>query len=428
MKSIRRTPAILILLCLVAVWIFAGTVLFPRMVSAMYAGKSLPFFNQMISGRSPHPLDFYLVKVRYYFMVGLLLQAAAALIIMLSPRGLPVWSAIRTAWMRYWFRATPTIYAGVARIACVSCALALMLPSAYGSFNHLERLSQLPSTMYHPLLINRIALLPFGPEVQVSDVAILSVFWLTFAIGVLSLVGFWTNASLLLFTLGYAFLTAYKNSFGDFHQTEPILLITMGALALAPSGRSFSADAWFESRRCGSGSWTGAGTRSVYAAWPLLLSQAFLALVYLDSGIQKLYSSGLDWINGSTLGYYLVSDGVNRGSQLAGLLLDHPTFVQYLSIASLVFETTFWLVLLKPRLAWVYVPAGLCFHLANAILKIATIWEFMVVYVVFIPQLVGAWRASPLTFLRGAADPEPAEDPTLAKGGNVPSEFAASAS
>jgi hypothetical protein len=290
-----------------------------------------------------------------------------------------------------------------------------MLPSTYGGFNHLDRLSQLPAVMYHPLLFNRIVLLPLGPGFHLSTTGALAIFWLTFATGVVAFIGFRTNAALLLFTFGYTFLTAYKNSFGDFHQTEPVLLITMATLALAPSGRSLSLDAWIESRRHGSGSWTGMGTCSIYAAWPLLLSQAFLALVYLDSGIQKLHFSGFEWVNGSTLAYYLVSDGVNRGSQLAGLLLEHPAFVQFLSIVSLVFETTFWLVLLKPRLVWLYVPAGLCFHLANAILKIAVIWEFMAVYVIFIPQLVGAWRASPFTFLRRATDPETVDDPDVAR-------------
>ena len=71
MKSIGRTPVMLALLGLVAVWIFAGTVLFPRILAAMYAGKSFPLFNQMIAGRSMHPLDFYLVMVRYLFLFGL---------------------------------------------------------------------------------------------------------------------------------------------------------------------------------------------------------------------------------------------------------------------------------------------------------------------------------------------------------------------
>jgi hypothetical protein len=418
MKSIRRTSAILILLCLVAAWIFAGTVLFPKMIAAMYAGKSLPLFNQMIAGRGPHPLDFYLVKVRYFFLVGLFLQGAAALLILLTPRSLPVWQSIRTAWMRYWFRPTPTIYLGLARIICVGSALALMLPTAYGHFNHIANLSRLPPAMYHPLLVNRIVLSPLGPGFHLSATATLSIFWLTFAIGVFAFIGFRTNASLLLFTFGYTFLTAYKNSFGDFHQAEPILLMAVGAMALGPSGRSVSLDAWVESRRQGSGNWIGAGTWSVYAAWPLLFSQAFLALVYLDSGFQKLYFSGLDWMNPSTLGYYLVTDGVNRGSHLAGLLLEHPGLIQSLAVASLVFEMTFWLVLLKPRLAWVYVPVGLGFHLANAILKMADLWEFMAVYAVFIPQLVGAWRVSPLTFLRRVAEPD-TEYPELVQGGNL---------
>ena len=366
-----------------------------------------------MSAKSSHPLDFYMGKLRYVFLIGLFVQAAAALPFLLAPCELSVWGAIRIAWMRYWFRPTRTVYLGIVRIVCVGSALALMLPSACGSFNHLAHLSQLPSAMYHPLLINRLVLLPLGRGFHLSGTETLAIFWLTFAVGVLALIGFRTNIALLLFTFGYAFLSAYKNSFGDFHQTEPVLLVTIGALALAPAGRSLSLDAWIESRQQGHGSWIGAETSSIYAAWPLLLSQAFLALVYLDSGLQKLYFSGLEWMNASTLGYYLLRDGVNRGSELAGLLLAHPGVVQCLSIVSLAFEATFWLVLLKPRLAWVYVPLGLGFHIANAILKIAAIWEFMAVYVVFIPQLVGVWRTSPLTFLRRAADGTMAADSDL---------------
>jgi Vitamin K-dependent gamma-carboxylase len=411
----RRSRVLLVLACSIAAWIFANSVLFPKIIAAIYAGKSLPVLNNMMSAKSLHPLAFYVARLHYVFFIGLFLQIAMALPFLLAPRSLPVSCAIRTAWMRYWFRPTPTIYLGLARIICVGCALALMLPSPYGGFNQLVGLSQLPSAMYHPLLINRIMLLPLGPEFHLSATGALTIFWLTFATGLLALIGFRTNIALLLFTFGYAFLTAYKNSFGDFHQAEPVLLVTIGALAVAPSGRSLSLDAWIESRQSGSGSWIGTATWSVYAAWPLLLSQSFLALVYLDSGIQKLYFSGLEWMNGSTLGYYLVNDGVNRGSRLAGMLVAHPDLVWYLSIASVAFETTFWLVLLKPRLAWVFVPAGLCFHLANAILKVAALWEFMAVYVVFIPQLIGAWRASPFTFLSRAADPETGEDLELAK-------------
>src|SRR5918996_4552413 len=240
MKSTSHGRVLLILACSFLAWILAFAVLFPRMIAAIYAGQKMG-------------------KLRYFFFVGLVLQAAGALLLLLAPRGLPVWSAIRTAWMRYWFRPTPTIYLGLARLVCVGCALALMLPGPYTHFNHLEDLSRLPSVIYHPLLINRIALLPLGSEFQLSAQATLAVFWLTFAVGMLALMGFHTNPSLLLFTFGYAFLTAYKNSFGTFHQAEPILVMAIGALAMGPSGRTLSLDAWIESHRYRSGNWIGTG-------------------------------------------------------------------------------------------------------------------------------------------------------------------------
>src|SRR5205809_6585414 len=135
MKLTQHHRVSLILACSIAGWAFVCNVLLPGLVATMYAGNSFPILNQMISGRSLYPLNFYLAKIRYCFLVGLCLQAAAALPFLLAPRGLPVWRAIRTAWIRYWFRPTPTIYLGIARVVCVGAALALMLPSSYGHFN-----------------------------------------------------------------------------------------------------------------------------------------------------------------------------------------------------------------------------------------------------------------------------------------------------
>ena len=48
----------------------------------------------------------------------------------------------------------------------------------------------------------------------------------------------------------------------------------------------------------------------MFAAWPLRLIQILFALVYFDAGLSKLHASGLDWVNGYTLQYYLATDAI----------------------------------------------------------------------------------------------------------------------
>jgi hypothetical protein len=51
----------------------------------------------------------------------------------------------------------------------------------------------------------------------------------------------------------------------------------------------------------------------------------------------------------------------------------------------ILFQATFWLAVLFPKLRRVYVPAGLCLHLGILVTLNAPFYQWMVLYAVFIP-------------------------------------------
>jgi hypothetical protein len=55
-------------------------------------------------------------------------------------------------------------------------------------------------------------------------------------------------ATLLLFAAGNVFLQSVVYSFGEFHHPEGLMMIGLVVLALSPSGRALSLDAWWATR------------------------------------------------------------------------------------------------------------------------------------------------------------------------------------
>jgi hypothetical protein len=84
--------------------------------------------------------------------------------------------------------------------------------------------------------------------------------------------------------------------------------------------------------------------------------------MYLSAVVNKLSRSGLDWPNGFTLQYYMIQDGLRWGNPLGMWLGQHHILVLVLQWFTLLFQATFVLAVLFPKLRWIYVPIGLGFH------------------------------------------------------------------
>jgi hypothetical protein len=125
--------------------------------------------------------------------------------------------------------------------------------------------------------------------------------------------------------------------------------------------------------------------QSELAGWPIKLLQWFFVLMYLSAVKSKLSASGLDWANGYTLQYFLARDGVRWGSPLAVWLAQFHTFILLCQVGILLFQGTFALAVIFPKLRWLYVPAGLLLHIGIFLTLTAPFFTWMALYAVFIP-------------------------------------------
>lgn len=87
----------------------------------------------------------------------------------------------------------------------------------------------------------------------------------------------------------------------------------------------------------------------------------FLAvgLIYTSSGLEKIFIGGLDWINGDALLSYLQNSPTDLGQNLS----NYPFLITLLSILTILWETSFLLILHKNkyiRLTLIFI--GICFH------------------------------------------------------------------
>lgn len=294
---------------------------------------------------------------------------------------------LRQRWRDYWFRPGPLLDLAVCRIVIVGFEL---LTLNVHTRKRAGELSALPDTLYDALPIMHLLLLPFGWSARPSFEVIEIVRLLTFALGGLALVGFMTRATLAGFALGNLFLLAFKYSFRDLHHPEALMAIALCILALSPAGGALSVDDLrrraaaavarreFRSFHLGDAS-------STFARWPLLLIQWLFALVYLSAGLSKLMASGLEWMNGDTLQYYVLRDAL-RWEMGPGLwIARHHGLMVVLSWITVLFEATFFLVLAAPRLAWVYVPVGALLHVGMLVTMNANFLVYLSLYSVFVP-------------------------------------------
>lgn len=296
--------------------------------------------------------------------------------------------SVRLLWSRwagYWFRPVPLLTLDVCRILIVANQIWELL----GRQHFIISRTRLPEVLYDPLPVVRLLTLPWGWSgwgslaggpwaYRPSFAAVDWIYALTVAVGVTSLIGLCTRTSLAAFALGNLFLQALAYSFGDHHHPEALTMIALGLLALSPAGRTLSVDAWRQHR-----TWLAA--RSPMAAWPLLTVQWLFAIVYLSAACSKLAVAGWDWMNGYTLQYHLAVDAARNGVALGAWLSQHHTLVQGMSWMAIVFEATFFLVLIVPRLRWIYLPLGAAFHIGIYFAMHAPFFQWVVLYAAFIP-------------------------------------------
>jgi uncharacterized membrane protein YphA (DoxX/SURF4 family) len=287
-------------------------------------------------------------------------------------------------WQRYWFAPAPCLDLAVVRLIAVGTQLFWMVVFT-NQLGSLEHRAGLPDDLWQPLIILNVLNLPwswgFRPPLDLLEI----IYYVACVAGVLSFIGLFTNAALVVFAVTCVYLQAFLYSFNDLHHPTAVMMIALSALAISPSGRVLSIDAWLRRRRPGHDLAGWLDQTSEFAGWPLKLIQWFFVLMYLSAVWSKLSASGLDWANGFTLQYYLARDGLRWGSPLGYWLSHYHTPVLLAQYGVLLFQATFAVAVVFPRLRWIYVPAGLCLHIGIYVTLKAPFFQWIALYAAFIP-------------------------------------------
>jgi predicted DCC family thiol-disulfide oxidoreductase YuxK/uncharacterized membrane protein YphA (DoxX/SURF4 family) len=297
-------------------------------------------------------------------------------------------SRLLGALSRHWFEPGSLRDLAIARIIIVAGQLFLFLPSLERQLWHLT----VDESLYQPRNALKVLLLPFAEWGARPDPLFLQAVWLAAVVtGVLALIGLFTRPSLFLFAAANTLMVAHDYSYGALHHPSAVLIIALWVLACGPSGSALSVDD-FRRRMYSSVRFmtfrprSPQEERSEFARWPLRTIQWVFVLIYLSAALSKLLH-GFDWLNGYTLGYYLLQDGMRWDQPLGVFLHDKTVLLVLASVVTLVFELTFAVAVLVPRLTPIYLLVGAGMHISILVLMRAPFLQYLVVYSVFGDQL-----------------------------------------
>jgi hypothetical protein len=264
-------------------------------------------------------------------------------------------------WNAYWFPTTSTRNLAICRIVAVAAQLLWFLPR-FAPLRVQINLLEKNSEFMAPQLIIRAISAMVPRELFFTPSVFTALYGLTVVAGIAALIGFFTRTSLFLLAFGSWILIAHKYSYADIHHPEALFAIFLLVLAFSPSGESLSIDALLRRRRLG----TAAASLPApvdTAMWPLKLMHVLLAMTYFSTGVTKLLSGGLEWINGYTLRGYLFQDAIPRDMPLGIWMAQHHDLAIVASVFTVLYEIFFFVSLVVPWTAPFFFVSGVFFHL-----------------------------------------------------------------
>jgi uncharacterized membrane protein YphA (DoxX/SURF4 family) len=291
-------------------------------------------------------------------------------------------------WDAYWFPETTTRELALSRIIVVGTQLLLFSPSLEKHINFLTKNSDFIDPQ---LLISAIAAV-FPRNVWFTPSAFTTLYWVTFAAGLLTLVGLFTRPAAFVFALANWFFIAHEYSYGDRHHGEALFCILLMCYAFSPSGDSYSIDALLRRWRARRAGLLAEVPRKVDTAmWPLKFTHVLLAMTYFSTGMSKLIAGGASWMNGYTLQLYTFNDALNRGMPFGIWLAQQHTLAIALSIFTILFETFFFVSVILPWTAPLFFISGIFFHFSLYLAGGHDFFQHIVLLFVLLICLAPTW-------------------------------------
>ena len=294
------------------------------------------------------------------------------------------------------------------RLAAVRIGLCTLLAARVAAGPYLELAAQ-PPALFRPVSFLRLLdrMPPPGVVVVLQVLAV--------ACAVLAAVGLWTRVVLPLAWAAALPLVAMTSSLGKVVHNDVLLLLCLVPLLPSAAGAAWSLDA----RRIDSPGGPKAPPRTPPGGlfgWPVRTATVVVAGAYFFSGLAKLLHAGPAWVTGGNLRWvlYASSDQQPTPNPFALFVADRPVLAHLLAAATLAVELGFPLVLWRPRLAWLFLPAVLALH---AGIGLAMHLDYSAMAATAVIVLVD-WPSV-------TALPRPALAPTPAPRGSPPSQPAA---
>lgn len=118
--------------------------------------------------------------------------------------------------------------------------------------------------------------------------------------------------------------------------------------------------------------------------WPLKLIQISIGLSYFLSGLEKILISGFEWTSGKTFSGYMA---ISTGGIFRQFLLDHSFLIILFANCVLFFQLSFWIIIFKRKLRWIYLVLGVFFHWGTILALGVGTWNspWIFVYIFFLP-------------------------------------------
>lgn len=283
------------------------------------------------------------------------------------------------------------------RLAAVRIGLCALLAARLAGGPYPELATQ-PEALFRPISFLRLLDRMPSPEA----VAVLQAFALGAA--VLATVGLLTRFTLPAAWLAALPLVAMTSSLGKVVHNDVLLLLCLVPLLPSPAGAAWSLDARQRP----------VARPGPAFGWPVRTAMVVVAGSYLFSGLAKLFHAGPAWVASGNLRWvlYASSDAQPEPNPFALFVADRPLLAQLIAAATLAVELGFPLVLWRPRLAWLFVPAvvamhggiGLAMHLDYSVMA-ATVLVVLVDWPALADRIRGQ-RPAPT----GRSGPVPAEE------------------